>query len=177
MAYECQVCDIKCKTGSISCNSCKLRWHTKFLTMPVSRLNYYANQAKSGDGDKWICIKCEAMNSKDENVILQEEMQEIKNSLQFISNAFDEQNTKIEKLSDEMKFTKRENELLKEKIKNIEFKMNISEQKKKNNLVVTGIPDQKDNDKKVITKILDTLKVPHENDDEIKEVFRMGKKQ
>ncbi|KAL3288451.1 hypothetical protein HHI36_002896, partial [Cryptolaemus montrouzieri] len=38
------------------------------------------------------------------------------------------------------------------------------------------VPDQKDDTKKVITEILDVLKVPHEND-EIKEVFRIGKKQ
>ncbi|KAL3265752.1 hypothetical protein HHI36_009953 [Cryptolaemus montrouzieri] len=70
MAHECQVCDIKCKTESISCNSCKLWWHAKCLTMPASRLNYYANQAKNKDVDKWICVKCETMNSKDENVIV-----------------------------------------------------------------------------------------------------------
>lgn len=92
---------------------------------------------------------------------LQEDMQELKNSVQYMSDSFEDQKSTTEKLLAEMKLLRDENRALKQRLKALEEKSNILEQKERqNNMIVTGIPSQEnENTRQVIHQVLQTMEL------------------
>ena len=109
---------------------------------------------------------------------LEVEMKELKESVQFMSNSFDDHKTKIEKVMKELKQIKRKNMDLKTKLNELEKKINNQEQKEKqNNMIIVGVPKQNEKDpKKTVKKIIRAMKI-EVADEDVKEVFRIGKKE
>ena len=105
-----------------------------------------------------------------------DEMRNIKESMEFISTKFDEFKKTTEKVVEELKQVRSENQILKIRIESLEQKINTQEQREKQkNLIVAGVPDQPDEDtRKATIKILTALKV-NINKEDIKEVYRIGK--
>lgn len=108
---------------------------------------------------------------------IQEEVGDIKKSVQFISDSFDEQKQAIDKMLLEMKLIRDENNMLKQKLQTLEDRINAKEQKEKeNNLLIVGIPKQNEEPKKIVEKILKKMKVPVRNND-LLEAYRVSKKE
>lgn len=108
---------------------------------------------------------------------LQEEMGEIRKSIQYMSDSFEDQRTTIKRMFSEIKELKEENHSLKIKVRALEDKQNANEQKdKENNVIVVGIPKQAEETKQVINKVIKALKVEITESD-IKEVYPISNKE
>lgn len=90
---------------------------------------------------------------------LHKDMQELKNSVQFMSDSFDDQKSVTEKLLIEVKQLRDENITLNQRLQALEQKASIQEQKERqNNIIVTGIPGQEnENTKNVIQQVFRTM--------------------
>lgn len=104
-----------------------------------------------------------------------DEIQQLRVSVQYMSDAFDDYKVKFETISDEMKAIRRENEMLKEKTGTLEMKVNNMEQiEKQNNIVMSGIPEQSEEVNTIMKKVMKALKVEIEEGD-IVDCFKIGK--
>ena len=84
---------------------------------------------------------------------LEVEMKELTESVQFLSNSFDDHKTKIEKVMKELKQIKRKNMDLKTKLNELERKINNQEQKEKqNNMIIRGVSKKNEMDPKKLLK-------------------------
>lgn len=101
----------------------------------------------------------EALNPIQEK--LQRDMEDLKTSVQFMSDSFEEQKAMSKDVLAEVKLLRDENQTLKRRLEVLEQKMNIQEQKERqNNIIVTGIPAQENEDtKEVMNKVLNTMKL------------------
>lgn len=103
-------------------------------------------------------------------------MKELKKSVQYVSDAFDDQKKAIEDMLGEIKQLREENCSLKQRVETLENKLNSSEQKERErNLVVTGIPEQEGEPKNTIQKVMEALKVEI-NEEDILEVYPVNTK-
>ncbi|KAL3288753.1 hypothetical protein HHI36_003188 [Cryptolaemus montrouzieri] len=89
---------------------------------------------------------------------MKDEIKSMKESVQFMSDSYEEYRVTMKNIKEQLKTISKENEQNSYPI--LETKINNLEQKKRsNNLVITGIPKQKDEDVgKVVQKVLTTLK-------------------
>lgn len=108
---------------------------------------------------------------------MQSDLAEIKKSLQFVSDNFDDQKKTIDTILLEMRKLKEENNSLQIKVKEMEQQMSVSEQKEKEcNLIITGVPKQEDEPKTVIKKLFKAMKVEVRETD-IQDVYRIAKRE
>lgn len=191
----CKHCRKKVKS-QVNCRNCGSSFHPScaaqakvvdkqnkvFCCKPHSKIEviYDKNNQNNQEMDE---RKMKAFLEKTLNDILipfkksiQEEMQNIKESVQFISDSFDDFKTKIEENVRNAEQLEIESNKLKAKVQVLEIKMNEMEQKNlKNNIVVTGIPTQtSENLPKITKKLLQVLKLD-ELEEDIVNSYRMGK--
>lgn len=112
---------------------------------------------------------------------VQSDLVEIKKSLQFVSDGFDEQKETINKLLDEIKSLRNQNQKLEKRVQELEDRVNFSEQQEKEkNLIISGIPKQTDSQtdepKKVVKKVLSAIQAGV-NEDEILETYYVSKRE
>lgn len=106
---------------------------------------------------------------------MQQEVNEIKNSVQYMSDKFEEQRNKMDEMLAEIKKLRDEKALLQQRVNLLERKMNTIEQKEKeNNLVVVGIPKQNNEPRISIEKVFQTMKVELTEED-IVDVYPINK--
>lgn len=107
---------------------------------------------------------------------LQDEMKEIRKSIQFMSDSFDEHKAQMDQIFIDMKAIKDENKYLKQQIVNLESKINAQEQmEKRKNIVMVGIPKQESDVITITRKIVKALKP--QALDEIVDAYRVGKQE
>lgn len=106
---------------------------------------------------------------------MEKEISEIKKSMQFLSDIYEEQKTQIRATFDEIKQLKEENCTLKEKVDSMEERLNqIEQREKEKNIVISGIPKQEELLSETIGKVFKALKVPI-NEGDAQEIFRLNK--
>lgn len=109
--------------------------------------------------------------------IIQSDIGDLKKSVQYMSDSFDDQKVEIKNLLSEIKQLKDENTKLSQRVQILEDKINQQEQKEKeNNIVVTGIPKQDQDLKVTVCKIVETMKVQI-SENEIQEVYQINKRE
>ena len=133
--------------------------------------------------EEWLCNPCKSKNNvsqnnssgnnnkiknKDNYTIgdimlklnkMEQEMIDFRNSVTYVSNAFDEQKILFEKSVNEINSLKKENTSLKQRLDFLETKFEEQEQKEKtNNVVIVGVPKQNHPDTtKIVSSIFSTL--------------------
>lgn len=107
---------------------------------------------------------------------VEREFGELKKSVQYISDCFDEQKVVIEKLATDTKQLGEENKLLKLQITELERRMDDVEQREKDtNIIISGIPRQQGNDTKhTVLQIARAMDLRLDNNS-ICEAYRLGK--
>lgn len=109
--------------------------------------------------------------------IIESEMKELRTSVQYMSDAFDDNKLATEEVVNEIRRLRQENVCLQKKVQLLENKINYQEQKEKqNNLIIVGVPKQPDDIKKTVSKITVALQVT-KAEENITETFRIGKKE
>ncbi|CAG9822891.1 unnamed protein product [Phaedon cochleariae] len=108
---------------------------------------------------------------------LEEEMQELKKSVEYMSDCFDRQKENTEELITKIKLIAKENEELNQRVLQLENKLNWQEQREKEkNLILCGVPDQLNKNTNQITMdIARTVSVSIKEDD-IESSYRVNKK-
>lgn len=108
---------------------------------------------------------------------MDEKLGALEKSVQFMSDAFEEQKAKFESLMEETRSLRRENVALTERVQLLESKLDELEVKERAcNVIINGVPKQTDPDtNKIATKIILGLNLRLGND-AILETFRIGNK-
>lgn len=103
-------------------------------------------------------------------------MLEIKKSVQYMSDAFEEQKRVCQEALREVGVIKKENGELKQRVHLLETRLDVMEQRgKTNNMIIVGVPKQGGSDANtVVRKICSAIQVPIDEGD-IRECFRLGK--
>lgn len=191
------------KKGTKKCKHCKKDVVLKSVDCEICNSSYHPSCAvQAGVADSDLIAKCcvskksgvksaEMNEEKLKSVVkelfnehlnpfkknIETEFKDIKKSLQFMSDSFDEQKIYIDKMIIEMKLLKEKNANLEQKVQVLEDRINIKEQKEKeNNLIVVGIPKQNEEPKKIIERVLKKIKIKIADGD-ILEVHRINKKE
>lgn len=108
---------------------------------------------------------------------IENQISDMKTSVQYMSDSFDENKLATEEIINEVKRLRQENIKLQKKVQILETKINNQEQKEKQkNIIVVGVPKQQpdDNVKNTISKITTALKITNAEED-VLEVYRIGK--
>lgn len=107
---------------------------------------------------------------------MKQEIAEIKKTVQYISDSFDEQRIQIKNLTAEVKKAREENHLLKQRIDTLEIKMNTQEEKEReNNVIISGVPKQEEtNTTQTVLRIVNSLNLDI-SPNCIIESYRLGK--
>lgn len=105
---------------------------------------------------------------------VERELSELKKSMQFLSDSFEDQKTQFKKTLEEVKQLKDENNRLNEKVVIMEEKLNqIEQREKEKNMVVSGIPKQNEELAETMKKVFEALKVPIKDGD-VQEIYRLN---
>lgn len=180
MDKTCKCCNKKV-VNAVCCVNCRSAFHPSC-----------AQQAKFVSGeDKVICCKQPAksevgdkfdpktMENLIENLlkkhlstlkmelqsIYHTELTELKQSVQYMSDVFEDMKMKNTNTLRELQTVKSENEMLKKRIDDMETLVNKREQtERKNNIIISGIGRQPGNDKDIVRKMGDALKVKVDDD-------------
>lgn len=107
---------------------------------------------------------------------MEEDMENLTRSVQYMSDAFEQQKKATEDLVKEVKALRKENASLKLRLDSLENKLNFQEQKEKQkNLVMVGIAKQKEQDtRKIVQKVLTTMKIDCST---VQDCFRLKQKE
>lgn len=107
---------------------------------------------------------------------IEKKLSELKNSVQFMSDAFEDQKRLYEQSLEEIKILRNENNTLKAKVTVLESKFDMLEQKEKaNNIIISGVPKQTETNTGVISKQIFTSMGVHIGENDIYESFRVNK--
>lgn len=109
---------------------------------------------------------------------IQEQINAVKSTAQFMSDALQEQKKATQEALVELKKLDRDYTSLKKRIESLEDKLYDQEQKERNrNLVIVGIPKQtEDSAKEILIKVFQYIKGDIK-DEEVKDSYRIGKQQ
>lgn len=101
----------------------------------------------------------------------------LEQSVQFVSDSFEELKRKFEAVLGETKELRKENNMLRDRIKVLELISDEQEVKERsNNIIIGGVPKQpEENTANIIESILSALNVQTNNNNQCMESFRMGK--
>ncbi|KAG5870118.1 hypothetical protein JTB14_019937 [Gonioctena quinquepunctata] len=108
--------------------------------------------------------------------LMQSDLADIKKSIQFMSDSFDEQKKTTDTILLEMRRLKEDNTLLQLKVREMEQIINTNEQKEKEgNVILAGIPKQEDEPKTIADKVFKAMKVKMKESD-IQDIYRLTKR-
>lgn len=109
---------------------------------------------------------------------MERDFAELKRSVQYISDSFDEQKVIIEKLVLETKQLNEENKHIKGKVRELETKINdIEQREREKNLIINGIPKQENsNATEIVFQIAGSMNI-HLERDSVCEAYRLGKRE
>ena len=194
---KCAICILKVKDDeeALCCGDC-IKWSHR-ICLNMSKTVY---KKLENSEEEWLCNPCKSKNNvsqnnssgnnnkiknKDNYTIgdimlklnkMEQEMIGLRNSVTYMSNAFDEQKILFEKSVNEINSLKKENTSLKQRLDFLETKFEEQEQKEKtNNVVIVGVPKQNHPDTtKIVSSIFSTLQLSLSRDD-VRECYRLGK--
>lgn len=109
---------------------------------------------------------------------MEKEMAEVKTSVQYMSNLFEEQKGSFEEILKEFRALKKENTALKERVKSLETRiMDLEQNEKARNIVVVGVPKQNNmGPERIVKQIGKGLNVPLADAD-IEETYTLSKQE
>ncbi|KAG5895051.1 hypothetical protein JTB14_021879 [Gonioctena quinquepunctata] len=108
--------------------------------------------------------------------LMQSDLADIKKSIQFMSDSFEEQKKATDTILLEMRRLTEDNTLLQSKVREMEQIMNTNEQKEKEgNVILAGIPKQEDEPKTIADKVFKAMKVEVKESD-IQDIYRLTKR-
>lgn len=109
---------------------------------------------------------------------MEKEMTEIKTSVQYMSDSFEEQKCSFDKILEEFRALRRENTVLKERMRGLEARiMDLEQNEKARNIVVMGVPKQNNLDcDRIVKQICKGLNVPLADAD-IEETYTLSKQE
>ncbi|CAH0547036.1 unnamed protein product [Brassicogethes aeneus] len=103
------------------------------------------------------------------------EISEVKKSIGFMSDCFEQQKEELKKTLKALKNVQEENNTIKNKMSELENRINNKEQlERENNLIISGVPKQNETTTTIVEKIMNTLKL--QNSQSILETRRISKK-
>lgn len=104
------------------------------------------------------------------------EINEVKESIGFMSDCFEKQKEELMKTLKVIKELQEENKALKNKVSELENRLNYKEQwERENNLIISGVPKQNQTTAEIVKKIMNTLGL--QNSQSILETKRISKKE
>lgn len=181
--YKCGKCHlaIKANQTTIECQKlCKKWFHLKCTNLESKDLDFFIKEMKKPNGKRWSCENCdlntsEALPEHSDWKQLVNAVCEIKLSMEFISNKYEEIRTRNDEILQQLKDMRKEraelkaeNEEQKKEIANLKKEIisikkhinNNEQEKLKNNIELKGVAVQKETkDEDIVKRVLQKLEV------------------
>lgn len=107
---------------------------------------------------------------------MDQKLDNLEQSVQFMSNAFEQQKKAYEDALGEVKMLKKENNQLKSRVQLLETSLDAMEQREKaNNIIIVGVPKQTESNLQTITKKICTALDIKLDDQDIRECYPLEK--